>query len=84
MLVLRRVSKNPGAGILNEHIGGWLTLGALETASAMDPDPPPGLPADPGYWAVAESHHCTIEIISTQEGTFNFWAQEVTEHRKSS
>ena len=24
-----------------------------------------------------------IEIVSTEEGTFNFWAQEVTEHRKS-
>ena len=23
------------------------------------------------------------EIVSTEEGTFNFWAQEVTEHRKS-
>ena len=27
--------------------------------------------------------HCTIEILYTEEGTFNFWAQEVTEQRKS-
>ena len=26
---------------------------------------------------------CTSEIVSIEEGTFNFWAQEVTEHRKA-
>ena len=33
--------------------------------------------------AVFSSAHCTPEIVSTEEGTFNFWAQELTEHRKS-
>ena len=27
--------------------------------------------------------HCTLEIVCTREGTFNFWSQEVTELRKS-
>ena len=31
---------------------------------------------------VLSTLHCTLEIVSTEEGTFNFWAQEVTEHRK--
>ena len=30
------------------------------------------------------SLHCTFEIVSTEEGTFNFWALEVTELRESS
>ena len=31
----------------------------------------------------AVARHCTFENVSTEEGTFNFWAQEVTGHRKS-
>ena len=32
----------------------------------------------------ALSDHCTIEIVSTKEGTFNCWALEVTDLRESS
>ena len=28
--------------------------------------------------------HCTFEIVSTEVGTFNFWALEVTDLRESS
>ena len=29
-------------------------------------------------------NQCTFEIVSTKEGTFNFWALEVTDLRESS
>ena len=34
------------------------------------------------WYTPFHQHQCTLEIVSTEEGTFNFWAQEVTEHRK--
>ena len=33
---------------------------------------------------VVDVAQCTIEIVYTEEGTFNFWTQGLTEHRKSS
>ena len=32
---------------------------------------------------LVHSEQCTLQIVRIEEGTFNFWAQVVTEHRKS-